>query len=54
MPADAKLFPDVVPLVGLASCVVLAASLTGSVIVTGLSILAVGLIGRGAVRVIVT
>lgn len=43
MPRDAKLYPDAVPLVGFASCAVLAVSLAPSVILAGVAVLAAGL-----------
>jgi basic amino acid/polyamine antiporter, APA family len=50
MPARAKLFPDVVPMVGMVACAVLALSLTPSVIVAGVIVLGVGLLIRLGVR----
>jgi basic amino acid/polyamine antiporter, APA family len=50
MPAAAKLYSDVVPIVGFASCALLAVSLTPSVMLAGLAILGVGLIGRFVLR----
>jgi basic amino acid/polyamine antiporter, APA family len=50
MPARAKLFPDVVPVVGMVACAVLALSLTPSVIVAGVIVLGVGLLIRLGVR----
>ena len=46
MPAAAKLYPDVVPIVGLSACVLLALSLSPTVIGVGLGILAVGIVGK--------
>lgn len=46
MPQEAKLYHDVIPIVGLASCTLLALSLTSSVILTGLAILIFGLAVR--------
>lgn len=42
MPKAAKLYPDLVPRVGIVSCAVLAISLTPAVILTGLGVLAAG------------
>jgi APA family basic amino acid/polyamine antiporter len=50
MPREAKLYPDFVPLIGLATCVLLAFSLTPGTIGTGLVILAGGFAWRGLVR----
>jgi basic amino acid/polyamine antiporter, APA family len=50
MPERAKLFPDVVPVVGMVACAVLALSLTPSVIVAGVIVLAVGFLIRLGVR----
>ena len=47
MPRQARLYPDVVPAVGLISCAVLAVSLAPGVIVIGLAVLAAGLALRG-------
>lgn len=49
MPARAKLFPDIVPIVGLAACTLLALSLRPATIVTGLVVLAVGFVLRWGV-----
>jgi basic amino acid/polyamine antiporter, APA family len=46
MPARAKLYPDLVPWVGLVSCILLALSLPAGTILTGSAILALGLLGR--------
>jgi APA family basic amino acid/polyamine antiporter len=46
MPADSKIFPDLVPWVGVVVCGLLAVSLSWNTIVTGLSILAVGVVLR--------
>jgi basic amino acid/polyamine antiporter, APA family len=43
MPVSGKLYPDVVPLVGVTACAVLALSLSASVIVAGIAVLVVGL-----------
>ncbi len=50
MPQEAKLYPDVVPWVGVISCAVLAFSLQTSVILTGLSVLAGGFVVRAVVK----
>lgn len=50
MPERAKLFPDAVPMVGLFGCAVLAISLTPTVIVSGLAVLAAGFVVRWIVR----
>jgi basic amino acid/polyamine antiporter, APA family len=50
MPGGAKLFSDVVPVVGLLACTVLAFSLARSVVLGGLAVLAVGLLIRLIVR----
>jgi APA family basic amino acid/polyamine antiporter len=50
MPAVDKLYPDLVPVVGLVSCVVLAVSLEWETIVTGVVVLAVGFAVRWIVR----
>jgi len=47
MPRAAKLYPDVVPVLGLTLCVILASSLAPRTIVIGCAILAGGLIARG-------
>jgi APA family basic amino acid/polyamine antiporter len=50
MPRAAKLYPDIVPWVGVVSCLVLALSLQRPVILTGLALLAAGFLLRYAVR----
>jgi APA family basic amino acid/polyamine antiporter len=50
MPREQKLYSDVVPLVGLISCIVLAMSLALPVIVTGSGVLVVGFVIRLLVR----
>jgi basic amino acid/polyamine antiporter, APA family len=50
MPPDGKLFHDLVPWVGLVSCILLALSLAPPVILSGLALLAAGLAGRAALR----
>lgn len=50
MPENARLYPDAVPAVGLVACVVLAASLTVSVIGAGVILLAAGLAIRFIAR----
>jgi basic amino acid/polyamine antiporter, APA family len=50
MPAEAKLYSDAVPWVGVISCMVLAFSLQMPVILTGLGVLAAGLLARVVVR----
>lgn len=50
MPRAAKLYHDAIPLLGLASCTLLATSLTPSVIFAGTAVLAVGMGGRWLVR----
>jgi APA family basic amino acid/polyamine antiporter len=50
MPRDAKLYPDVVPVVGLVACGVLALSLAPVTIATGAAVLAAGLATRWVVR----
>jgi basic amino acid/polyamine antiporter, APA family len=50
MPRDAKLFADVVPIVGLAACLALALSLTRSVVAAGAAVLAIGVLLRLGVR----
>ncbi|HEX6068782.1 MAG TPA: amino acid permease [Longimicrobiaceae bacterium] len=42
MPREDRLYPDAVPVVGLASCALLALSLTPSIILTGVTLLAAG------------
>ena len=49
MPPHAKLFPDLIPLIGLVACIVLALSLPLSVIGSGVALLLVGLLTRLAV-----
>ena len=46
MPSEAKLFPDLVPMVGLAGCALLAISLTPTTVATGLAVLATGFAAR--------
>lgn len=50
MPAAAKLYPDVVPWIGLGSCTVLAFSLDPEVVAIGVGCLAVGVAGRAGLR----
>lgn len=50
MPTAAKLYPDVIPWIGLVSCSVLAVSLDFRVVATGVVCLAVGLVGRAGLR----
>jgi basic amino acid/polyamine antiporter, APA family len=50
MPAAAKLYPDAVPIVGLASCALLALALPLPVILTGLALLGAGLLLRAVIR----
>jgi basic amino acid/polyamine antiporter, APA family len=50
MPAESKLFPDLVPLVGVTACAVLALSLSGDVILAGLAVLAAGVVVRMLAR----
>lgn len=50
MPRDAKLFSDAVPAFGLAACALLALSLSPRIILTGLAILAAGLLLRRIAR----
>jgi APA family basic amino acid/polyamine antiporter len=50
MPRAAKLYHDAVPVIGLGSCAILALSLTPSVILVGLSLLAVGFAFRMVLR----
>lgn len=50
MPRAAKLYPDAVPVVGLAACSLLAVSLTAPVVLTGLAVLAAGVLLRLLVR----
>jgi APA family basic amino acid/polyamine antiporter len=46
MPVEGKLYPDMVPLVGLVACVVLAVSLSPAVVLTGIAVLAAGFVVR--------
>jgi APA family basic amino acid/polyamine antiporter len=46
MPREAKLYPDLVPVVGLIACGVLAFSLSTAAVLTGLAVLAVGIATR--------
>jgi len=50
MPAAGKLYGDIVPIVGLIGCAVLAVSLAPAVILTGLGVLAAGFVVRAVVR----
>ena len=50
MPAATRRYPNAVPVIGLAACVLLAISLAPSVILTGLGILAAGLFLRTVLR----
>ena len=50
MPQAAKLVPNLVPLVGLAACVVLALSLPTDTIATGVTVCVVGVVGRVVFR----
>ena len=50
MPRQAKLYPDVVPIVGVIGCAVLAFSLSAAVIVTGIATLAAGPLLRALLR----
>jgi len=50
MPAERKLFPDAVPIAGLAACILLALSLPLSTILLGIGVLATGFIVRAAVH----
>jgi APA family basic amino acid/polyamine antiporter len=50
MPAAAKLYPDVIPWVGLVACSVLAFSLDFRVVSIGVGCLAVGVVGRAVLR----
>ncbi len=50
MPREAKLFPDALPAVGLVACVLLAFSLSATTVLTGLTILLVGVMVRLAMR----
>ena len=49
MPRGAKLFPDLVPLVGMAACVLLALSLSPKTVLTGIVVLLVGVVARFAI-----
>jgi basic amino acid/polyamine antiporter, APA family len=50
MPAAAKIYPDYVPWTGLLGCALLALSLSGATIATGLGLLAAGMAGRAFFR----
>lgn len=50
MPREAKLFPDVVPIVGSVACALLALSLSPVTLLTGLVVLLAGIVARGVVR----
>lgn len=50
MPREAKLYPDAVPAVGLAACLLLAASLSLRTAVVGMAVLAAGFAVRGLTR----
>jgi basic amino acid/polyamine antiporter, APA family len=50
MPREAKLFHDAIPVIGFISCMLLALSLSSSVILAGLGILVAGFVVRAAVR----
>lgn len=50
MPRELKLFPNAVPAAGLVACALLAVSLAPATIVTGLGLLAIGIIGRLLLR----
>lgn len=50
MPRDAKLFPDAVPVTGLAACAVLAVSLSPATVAAGMATLAAGFGVRAVVR----
>jgi APA family basic amino acid/polyamine antiporter len=52
MPSEARLYSDVVPIVGLVACAALALSLSPLVIATGLAVLAAGFILRALVRAV--
>lgn len=52
MPRAAKLYPDAVPVIGGLSCALLAISLTPSIILSGLALLAAGFVVRVMVRAI--
>jgi basic amino acid/polyamine antiporter, APA family len=51
MPVAAKRYPDAVPWIGLAACLLLALSLPARTVVTGLAILAAGALWRAGLRV---
>ncbi|HSJ24500.1 MAG TPA: amino acid permease [Longimicrobiales bacterium] len=50
MPREAKLFPDAVPIAGVTACALLALSLSRGVILTGLAVLAAGVLVRVLAR----
>jgi len=50
MPREARLYPNAVPAVGLAACLVLAASLAPRTMALGVGVLALGFVVRAAVR----
>jgi basic amino acid/polyamine antiporter, APA family len=50
MPSPAKLYPDFIPLLGLAACGILAFSLALPTIATGVGVLAVGVVARAMAR----
>ncbi|HLU24223.1 MAG TPA: APC family permease [Longimicrobiales bacterium] len=50
MPRELKLFPNAIPATGFAACALLALSLAPATILTGLGLLAAGLIGRLVLR----
>jgi APA family basic amino acid/polyamine antiporter len=50
MPRDAKLYPDAVPTLGLAACLLLAASLPWRTAAVGVAVLAAGFVVRAAAR----
>ncbi|HEX2188179.1 MAG TPA: amino acid permease [Longimicrobiaceae bacterium] len=50
MPREAKRYPDAVPVVGVASCAVLAASLAPATVLTGTGVLAAGFVLRWLLR----
>jgi APA family basic amino acid/polyamine antiporter len=50
MPREQKLYPDAVPIVGLAACALLAASLQLKIAIVGIAVLAAGFAVRAAVR----
>jgi len=49
-PRRVKLYPDLIPMVGLVSCIVLALSLSADIILTGLAILLTGVVLRSGAR----